>query len=94
LAAAVPDVQISGVTRPVRRARPSAKYAADRSSSWEKQWSSWCRSAAIVSGVDRLPGETTTASTPEATSSSTIARAHSVFRFGAVISGRTRAANK
>jgi hypothetical protein len=48
----------------------------------------------MVSGVERLPGETTTAPTPAATSSSTIARAHNVFRFGAVIADDTTGRNK
>src|SRR6056297_3439289 len=82
-AAAVPEVQTSGVGFPVRLARPSAKNAAERSSKCEKTSISGCRANATVRGVERLPGAIQTASTPPAWSSETSVRAQSVLRLGA-----------
>src|SRR6056297_2897780 len=86
-AAAVPEVQTSGVGFPVRFARPSAKKAAERSSKCEKTRMSGCSANATVSGVERLPGAIQTPSTPAAASSATSVRAQRVLRFGAGGSG-------
>ena len=65
-APAVPEVQMSRLGRPVTRACPSAKKAADRSSTITCTRSSLVVAAAMVSGVERDPGLSTTSVTPAA----------------------------
>ena len=60
----MPLVHTSTVGRPSRFAIPSAKNAADRSSSTGIAAISGCRTKANVSGVDRDPGEITACRTP------------------------------
>jgi hypothetical protein len=81
LAPAVPDVQTSTVGRPLALATPSAKKLADRSSKIGIVFTSGCRANAIVSGVDRDPGEITAEASPNRTSVSTKTEAHSVLVF-------------
>ena len=76
--AAVPDVQHTIAGRPVARPMPSARNAAERSSSTTSTRSRPSRTSASVSGVLRLPGDTTAAVTPHRTHSSTSVCANEV----------------
>src|SRR5690606_31771732 len=66
----------------VRLASPSAKKPADRSSNTGTASTPGCRANAMVSGVQRDPGDTTARTTPHRTSVSTSTLHHNelVFR--------------
>src|SRR3954466_2375615 len=74
LAAAVPDVQVITAGSPVALAMPSAKNAAQRSSTCECTVRRPSRTSASTSGVEREPGDGHAWRTPLRTSSSTSAR--------------------
>ena len=78
-AAAVPDVQRSATGRRCCLARPSAKNAAERSSSTGMDSMRGCRAKAIVSGADREPGEITAWRNPSCASVSTSTLPHRLF---------------
>src|SRR3954452_18625148 len=85
-AAAVPDVQVMTTGSPVALAIPSAKNAAQRSSTCECTIRRPSRTSASTSGVEREPGDVHAWRTPLRTSSSTSARRRMwVSRSAAVI---------
>ena len=71
LAAAVPDVHTSATGRWCCRASPSAKNAAERSSSTEIDSICGWRASAKVSGAEREPGQTTAWRNPSRSSVAT-----------------------
>ncbi len=77
-AAAVPEVQHTIAGRALARPMPSARKAAERSSSTTSTCTRSSRASASVSGVFRDPGETTAAVTPLRTHSSTRVSANDV----------------
>ena len=76
--AAVPEVQHTIAGRPVAKPMPRARNPAERSSSTTSTRNRPSRTNASVSGVFRLPGDTTAAVTPHRTHSSTSVRANEV----------------
>ena len=79
LAAAVPEVQRIATGAPVAWAAPSAKKAAERSSTITVTSISAWRQSATASGVEREPGERTAWRSPQRASSSTKAEASAVL---------------
>ncbi len=67
LTTAVPDVPRMTTGRRPALARPSAKNAAARSSTWVRTRMSGCARSARAMGIDRDPGQTMASRTPAAT---------------------------
>src|SRR2546423_8004706 len=84
-AAAVPDVQSRATGRSRALARPSAKKAADRSSTCIQTRTPGWRANAIASGAEREPGAMHTASRPQRASSSTKVAAKDWVTFGSAM---------
>ena len=75
----MPEVQSSATGAPLACAAPSAKKAAERSSTITVTSISGWRQSATASGVEREPGETTACRSPPRASSSTKAEARAVL---------------
>ena len=80
MAAAVPEVQRIATGAPLACAAPSAKKAAERSSTITVTSISGWRQSATASGVEREPGEITARRSPQRASSSAKAEARAVLR--------------
>ena len=88
LAAAVPEVQSIATGAPLAWAAPSAKKAAERSSTITVDLDLRLRARAPrASGVEREPGERTAWRSPQRASSSTKAEARAVLRLVGSIGG-------
>src|SRR5437879_5141612 len=84
-AAAVPEVQRRATARSRALARPSAKKAAERSSTCIHTRTPGWRANAIASGAEREPGAMHTASRPQRASSSTKVAAKDWVTFGSAM---------
>ena len=90
LAAAVPDVHSSTAGRPLARPRPSARNAAERSSSTTCTRIRSSRASARASGAERDPGAITASVTPARAHSSTNADANAVVASRSLIGATPR----